>query len=230
MDNYISTSTDPGTVFQTENTDDFLNAIGQLRARGGGDCPEPSIGALIRAIRASEPNSPIYVYTDAPPSDPNRLAEAQALISEKGVTVNYGLTDGCSEKRKRSLQQYNQDYSQVEKRQTGSDNENVYQFLAALSGGQVLNLLPTDIADLSSLISFSAAQTYTTIFYKAGSQVGTYSFRFPVDETATAVLLSVNGRSIQVTVRNSQGTLLQNGCFSSKVLHDYSSHGMIQRM
>ena len=192
-------------MFQTGNIDNFLNAVGQLNAEGGGDCPEPSIGALIRAIRASEPNSPIYVYTDAPPSDPNRLAEAQALISEKGVTVNYGLTDGCSRKRKRSLQQSNQDYSEVEKRQTSSDSENVYQFLAALSGGQVLNLQPTDIGDLSSLISFSTARTYTTIFYKSGPLPGTYSFLFPVDETATAVLLSINGRSIQVSVRNPQG-------------------------
>ena len=182
-----------------------MNAIGQLRASGGGDCPEPSIGALVRAIRASEPNSPIYVYTDAPPSDPNRLAEAQALISEKSVTVNYGLTDGCRGKRKRSLQQNNQDYSHVEKRQTSSGSESVYQFLAALSGGQVLNLQPTDIGDLSSLISFSAARTYTTIFYQSGPLAGTYRFRFPVDETVTAVLISINGRFIQVTVRNPQG-------------------------
>ena len=192
-------------MFQTGNIDNFLNAVGQLNANGGGDCAEPSIGALIRAIRASEPNSPIYVYTDAPPSDPNRLAEAQVLISEKGVTVNYGLTDGCSKKRKRSLQRYHQPYSQVEKRQTSSNSENVYQFLAALSGGQVLNLQPTDIGDLSSLISFSTARTYTTIFYKSGVLPGTYRFFFPVDETATAVLLSINGRSIQVNVRNPQG-------------------------
>ena len=192
-------------MFQTYDSEDFLNAIGELIPQGGGDCPEPSIGALIRAIRASEPNSPIYVYTDAGPSDPNRLPEAEALISEKGVTVSYGLTDGCSRKRKRSLQQSNQDYSQVEKRQTSSDSENVYQFLAALSGGQVLNLQPTDIGDLSSLISFSAARTYTTIFYRSGPLPGTYSFLFPVDETATAVLLSINGRSIQVNVRNPQG-------------------------
>ena len=69
----------------------------------------------------------------------------------------------------------------------------------------MLNLEPTDIGDLSSLISFSTARTYTTIFYKSGALAGTYSFHFPVDETATAVLLSVNGRSLQVTVRNSQG-------------------------
>ena len=192
-------------MFQTGNIDNFLNAVEQLNADGGGDCAEPSIGALIRAIRASEPNSPIYVYTDAPPSDPNRLAEAQALISEKGVTVNYGLTDGCSKKRKRSLQRYHQPYSQVEKRQTSSNSENVYPFLAALSGGQVLNLQPTDIGDLSSLISFSTARTYTTIFYKSGVLPGIYRFFFPVDETATAVLLSINGRSIQVNVRNPQG-------------------------
>ena len=133
-------------MFHTGNIDNFLNAVGQLNAEGGaGDCPEPSIGALIRAIRASEPNSPIYVYTDAPPSDPNRLAEAQALISEKGVTVNYGLTDGCSKKRKRSLQQSNQDYSQVEKRQTSSDSGMSINFWLLSPADKCLT---TDIGDL----------------------------------------------------------------------------------
>ena len=79
--------------------DDLINAIGNLTAVGGGDCPEPSIGALIRAIRASERGSPIYVFTDASASDEDQRAEVQALIIEKGVRVNYGLTQGCSKRK-----------------------------------------------------------------------------------------------------------------------------------
>lgn len=153
------------------------------------------------------------------------------MISEKGVTVNYGLTAGCSKKRKRSLQQYDQDYGhdqlQVEKRQSRSDSESIYEFLAAFSGGQVLNLQPTDIGNLSSLISFSAARTFTNILYKSSPLTGTYMFNFPVDETATAILISVNGRYIQATVRDPQGCYYNNKylllvartCMSYNILH-----------
>ena len=59
--------------------DIFLDGIAILTADGGGDTPEPTIGALIRAINASEEGSPIFVFTDAEVSDPELLPDAQAL-------------------------------------------------------------------------------------------------------------------------------------------------------
>jgi len=38
---------DPGVIFETEDIELFLSRIAGLVADGGGDTPEPSIGALI---------------------------------------------------------------------------------------------------------------------------------------------------------------------------------------
>ena len=208
--NYI---TDPGITIITEDIEEFLNEIGNLRADGGGDCPEPSIGALIRAVKASDRGSPIYVYTDADASDPGRSAEAQALISKAAVRVNYVLTGSCFFGRKRSAEGSQLDterYSVKQhhtrrKRQTIDD---LYTLISATSGGQILNVNENNIDELSSLISFSLMQALTTVFYRMSS-VATGSFNFPVDETVSQVLITVNGGNVAFTVTTPQGEIVQ---------------------
>ena len=180
----------------TCDIDEFLNAINSLAADGGGDCQEPTIGALIRAIRATEPESPIYVFTDSPASDEDRLAEAQALIAERGVRVsfvNIGSSGQCT----------NNSESVVNGSVVPGGGD-AYNFLAAISGGQVLNINTGDISELATLMSFSAMQTYTTIFYKTNSIMpGMYNF--PVDETVNVLIISINGNGITVFVTTPEG-------------------------
>ena len=189
-----------------------MNAIGNLTATGGAYCPEPSIGALIRAIRASEHGSSIFVYTDADASDPDHSAEAQALIRKTGVRVNYILTGTCS-KRKRSAkgsqfvtEHYNA--KRHRKRSMRQTVDDLYTLIAATSGGQVLNVDENNISELSSLISFSLMQALATIFYRMGS-VMPGPFNFPVDETVSQILIAVNGAGITVTVTTPQGEILK---------------------
>ena len=56
-----------------------------LVAVGGDVCGKPTIGALVRALEASNIGSSVYVFTDDVPSDEDRLNEALALIIEKRV-------------------------------------------------------------------------------------------------------------------------------------------------
>ena len=190
-----------------------MNAIGTLRADGGGDCPEPSIGALIRAIRASERGSSIFVYTDADASDPDQLAEAQALIKKTGVRVNYVLTGTCSF-RKRSAEgsQFDTEKYTIKRhrnRWTRQAVDGLYTLIAATSGGQILNVDENNISELSSLISFSLMQALTTVFYRMSS-VAAGPFNFAVDETVSQVLIAVNGAGIGVTVTTPQGEIVLN--------------------
>ena len=191
----------------------FLTAIGALFANGGGDCPEPSIGALIRAIRASERGSPIFVYTDADASDPGRISEALALIGQTGVRVTYVLTGTCFFGRKRSAESSQLDTEQFSMKQHGLAMrsrrqlvDDLYTLIAAMSGGQVLNVNENDISELSSLISFSLMQALTTIFFRM-STITPGSFNFPVDETVSQFLISVNGAGITVSVTTPQGEI-----------------------
>ena len=199
--------TDPGITIVTEDIEEFLNGIRGLRARGGFDCPEPSIGAVIRAIRESERGSPIFVYTDADASDPGRLAELRALIRRNRNRVNYVLTGNCFG-RKRSAGQHDTEQHDMEQYLSNMRSprqvEDLYSLIAAISGGLVLNVDEFEISGLSSFISFSLLQATTTIFYRTSSiRPGIYDF--PVDETISRILIAVNGRDLMVTVTTPEG-------------------------
>ena len=189
---------DPGYILETDNIDTFLNGIASLVAEGGGDTPEPSIGAIIRAIRASEEGATIYVYTDAPPSDSHRIFEAHALTTQKSVTVIFELISG-SRKRATNDESGNKYYN--EKRNT---NE-AYEFLAAVSGGQVLNVGISEISELGELITFSTNQAQVTIFRGSGLLPTSKPYTFAIDSSIEQVVISINGYGFGVHVTTPNG-------------------------
>ena len=192
---------DPGITFETEDVEQFLARIAALTADGGGDTPEPSIGAIIRAAEASEPGAPIFVFTDAPASDEDRINEARSLIVRKNVRVFFAFVN--IETRKRSLD----DKHFQRKRQVGGGN--IYERLAELSGGQFLRVRTSEISDLASLVTFSAVQSRRTIFRRSSIVSGTVEHSFPVDSSTVEVTISINGRGIAVTIFTPQGYIIK---------------------
>ena len=172
-----------------------------MRADGGGYAPEPSIGALIRAVRNSDPGTSVFLFTDAPASDEHLFNEAVALIIEKQVNVIFALINTMSFRRKRALS-YTQQITSKEqtrmKRQSGASD--VYEQIAMLSGGQVLNIDTNDISEIGSLVSFSAIQGRTIIFRKSGVTNATEEHFFPVDIFCAEVIISISGDSIVTSV------------------------------
>ena len=186
-----------------------MDAIAALVAIGGGDCPEPSTGATIRAIRASEQGSSIYVFTDAGPSDGDREAELRALIEETGVHISYVLTGSCVYRRRRSANgqfdnagRYNQN---ARRNRRQSAEENFYSNIAAFSGGQVLNVQTSSISELSSVIFLSSELSFTEIYQRTGIGFISSNRSFSVDNTITVLLISLNGNSISSVVRTPDG-------------------------
>ena len=162
----------------------FLDGIASLIAAGGGDIPEPSIGALIRAIKASEEGSPIFVFTDAGASDPELLPDAQDLIIQKSVTVTFALVEA---RKKRSGNDGMQDIQNTYKEKRQLDD--TYNIIAAFSGGQVLNLETDDLSELGEFVGFSADQSQVTILRESGNMSST----FHVDSFIQQVVISIDG-------------------------------------
>ena len=162
----------------------FLDGIASLIAAGGGDIPEPSIGALIRAIKASEEGSPIFVFTDAGASDPELLPDAQDLIIQKSVTVTFALVEA---RKKRSGNYGIQDIQNTYKEKRQLDD--TYNIIAAFSGGQVLNLETDDLSELGEFVGFSADQSQVTILRESGNMSST----FHVDSFIQQVVISIDG-------------------------------------
>ena len=202
----IYTYIDPGMIFETEDIEQFLSGIAQLTANGGDDEPEPSIGAIIRAVRASEPGSSVYVFTDAPASDGYRLNELTTLIADKNVIINFVYVTTTGGKKRSVQPSGTHKHASRAKRQSVDD---AYEQLSAISGGQVLTVDTNDISGLASFVSFSAMQSRSTVIQREGSLVGTEQFVVPVDTFTSEVFISVDAeQSITVSVVNSQGLFL----------------------
>lgn len=147
---------------------------------------------------ASEPGSPIYVFTeDASASDEHRLNEANSQALRKNVRITFAVLNSLAGKRSR-------DYKHSRARaQAGS--RNVYEHLAAISDGQFLRVSTSEVSKLASIVSFSAVQNRRTIFHRSEVIYGTVEHSIPVDSSLVNVLLSINGDSIRVSVKTPQG-------------------------
>ena len=178
--------TDPGVVKITQDITELAGYISELVASGGGDCPEPSMGAVIRAARHSQIGGVINLYTDAPASDKGRLSEAESLIKEKRLKVNTFFVEGVCSRKKRSVRK---------KRQAES---NPYQFLASTSGGQVLEVSSTELAQLASILIASVQPSTATIFHQSSLSDFSGLIEFPIDSSISEFLITVNGISLSV--------------------------------
>lgn len=79
---------------------EFTKEIGTLHARGGGDCPEMTFKGIIEAMKAGPENdSPLYVFTDAPPKDATQdnIDDATVRAQAAGINVYFFATVGCGD-------------------------------------------------------------------------------------------------------------------------------------
>ena len=153
-------------------------------------------------MEVSEAGSPIYVFTDAPASDEHRINEARSLILRKNVRVSFALVNAGFKKRSLDNQQKPYQIKPRNRRQVGDD---VYEQLAALSGGQFLSVRTSEISELAALVSFSAVRSRRSIFRRSDVLRGTVEHSIPVDSSVFDVTISINGQGISVTVLTPQG-------------------------
>ena len=94
----FSTDDSRAVVMNETEAAAFVDAINDLRAHGGGDCPEYAFKGILEALHQDpEHRSPMYVFTDADPKDATEvnIEQVKALITNYvvGVTINF-LTTG----------------------------------------------------------------------------------------------------------------------------------------
>ena len=98
------TSSEIGRVFRKDagkaSGKEFIAKINELRAHGGGDCPEMAFKEIIEALNAGPvDDSPLYVFTDAPPKDStlDNIEEAKNRAQIAGINVYFFATRGCGD-------------------------------------------------------------------------------------------------------------------------------------
>ena len=79
---------------------EFIDDIQALYAHGGGDCPDMTFKGILEALKEDpEDNSPLYVFTDAPPKDAkgDNFDKVRMEVIFRGVNVYFFATVGCGD-------------------------------------------------------------------------------------------------------------------------------------
>ncbi len=131
-ENYILVSygdPDVDAAIITVDPQMFLSHINGISLHGGGtDCPELTNSGILTAANAASFGADIWVFTDATSKDRDKLNALTALAKSKGLKINFALTGSCS------------------------PTDPGYIQLASDTGGQVMRVQPTQIAQLADAI------------------------------------------------------------------------------
>lgn len=138
--------TDVGPVTVTSNPEEVIQAVNSLKAHKGGDCPELGMTGLYEALLHSVQDSVIYFFSDADAKDSSLAPVVLILAKQKRVKLNFILSGQCSYKRKRSI------------RHLGS--QDLFQSLAAASGGQLLMTKKSEVSVVVDIIGSQSSDGY----------------------------------------------------------------------
>lgn len=188
-DNYLLVrfgDPDVGQAFVTDSADELLSAVSSLSPNGGGDCPELSQAALIEALDKADPNSRLYLFTDAGAKDSSRRNEVISRAREKTTRITYSLTGTCS------------------------PVDEAYIRGAAETGGQLFLLNQFETPQLFDLIKPQLPGDLETILSSSGELAkGPRVFSVPVDSTVRQLTVSVSiDTRTSISLRRPSGVLV----------------------
>lgn len=152
----IFSPTEVGPVTVTNDPYQVINAVKNLTANGGGDCPELGMTGLYQALLHCLPESVIYYFSDADMKDFQRKNEVMSLAKDKKVKISFILTGQCSRRRRDLSASRIQDVAVVPKEihrvRRNAQGQALYQALATETGGQVLKTSKAQVADVVKVI------------------------------------------------------------------------------
>lgn len=94
-----STAHGPITYRNQSQREAFVDAIDNLEAKGGGDCPELTFTGMLEALNAGPRfGSPMFVFTDANAKDAtiDNINAVKVAAYSSGATINFfGKTESC---------------------------------------------------------------------------------------------------------------------------------------
>ena len=162
-----------GTPFVSPDPDDILARINAISPSGGGDCPELSNSALLRAVNKAKFGSRIYVYTDASVKDTDRYLtdNVKAVAKRKDIFIKYILSGSCS------------------------PIDPIYEEVARETGGQVVVVDNTEtaVANSYSLIEPELSGDLEPVLILEETLGDTpITTSFPVDSTMTSLVVAVH--------------------------------------
>ena len=145
-----------GPVTVTSDAKTVIDAVNNLTASGGGDCPELGMTGVYKALLHRPPETIIYYFSDADVKDEYREGEIMSLAKEKKVKINFILSGKCRRRKTRDAQQSDQllNFRESRRHRTrrNAQIQALYQAIAAQTGGQVLETTKAGVAQVVEVI------------------------------------------------------------------------------
>ncbi|XP_015778186.1 PREDICTED: uncharacterized protein LOC107356064 [Acropora digitifera] len=197
----------------------FVDAINDLRAHGGGDCPEYAFTGMLEALYEDpEWGSPMYVFTDADPKDAteDKIEEVKALARADvyGVTINFLTTGYCGS-------QLHPAFRQLAEATSG-------QVIALANDGELerLNSLTGGSLDGNNVVSFGS--DVSSRKKRRAGPAGDSRYSIPVDDSMEKMVVTVstarrntNGRGI--TLKDPDNSIVVSGKLSLSQISVYQT-------
>lgn len=180
---------DPYTIVDadTDDAQEFKQAINGLTAFAGGDCPELAFMAILEALgRFDEGGGELMVFTDATVKDGGLAGAVIGLAQQKNVKITLMLSGSCSP----------------------IDPE--YYRISRETGGQSFVINETEAYEATKLADFAVRPNSVDLTHINGTLSATpMTYTVPVDSTMTSVTFAVSG-SAGSTITRPNGTVVQS--------------------
>ena len=188
-----------GPVTVTNDAKTVIDAVNNLKAKGGGDCPELAMMGLYKALLRSLPESDIYLFTDADAKDEQRRKEVISLASENKIRITFFVTGKCKRRKKRRIEQ-SFIFRRLNRSKRSGQGQTLHQAIAAQTGGQVLETSKAGIADALKIIDRGASDKSSVSLRKVelldiresrAQYFGGHSFYVHIDSTLESLVLTL---------------------------------------
>jgi len=196
----------------TTDANEFKNAIRNLSANGGGDCPEMAVSGIIKGLSAASTSGDLFVFTDADAKDASLAAIAADLATQKQIKVFFSIFGSCDyDAASKRLDAFSPLRKHGQEQVASHGVDPVYRQMAEATGGQVFSLDPSEAGQIRTLlddVSRTRAVNLLSIEDTLGPTASTYSV--PVDGSMSSVTFAVSGGT-SVTLTRPDGTVVHAG-------------------